>query len=294
MGDARTILMCMGATKAGTSWAHDTLALHPECHLRTIKEYHYFSLKEPQHWENRLVELDAESAGLAQMPLQDLNPYLARRQQDLQDWRQMIAARQIDAAGFDAFLQQGAPEAAKVVGDFTPAYSILPAKFLAPIAAFGARLRVLYLIRDPLARLWSHIRMSADRMEGGDFAANCTDVLQRVLAGAEGGGIPGITRRGDYASIVPKLQRVFGARLMVIFTEDLFMPAGYARLLQFLGLSPVMPDFDRRVHEGRSLAFPENLRRATLQFLRPQYDFIASEFPALPDVWRRNLSEATL
>jgi hypothetical protein len=74
------------------------------------------------------------------------------------------------------------------VGDFTPAYSILPAKLMAPILQLGDQLKVLYLIRDPLARLWSHVRMHASRTSEGEFAANCTDTLQRVIAGADGGG----------------------------------------------------------------------------------------------------------
>ena len=37
------VFLCVGAAKAGTSWLHQQLAGHPECHFRAIKELHYFS-----------------------------------------------------------------------------------------------------------------------------------------------------------------------------------------------------------------------------------------------------------
>ena len=42
MGDQPTLLFCVGATKAGTSWLFDYLKHHPECHLRSVKELQYF------------------------------------------------------------------------------------------------------------------------------------------------------------------------------------------------------------------------------------------------------------
>ena len=37
-----TMAICVGATKAGTSFLYEHLAAHPQCHFRTIKELHYF------------------------------------------------------------------------------------------------------------------------------------------------------------------------------------------------------------------------------------------------------------
>ena len=37
-----TLMFGVGATKAGTSWLYRYLADHPECHLRSIKELHFF------------------------------------------------------------------------------------------------------------------------------------------------------------------------------------------------------------------------------------------------------------
>ena len=287
-------MFCVGATKAGTSWLHDQLRNHPDCSLRTIKEYHYFNLKEPQHWESRLGEIQAEIAELTAQPQDALSPYLRERLDDMRAWLPVIGARKIDLGRYSDFHMENLG-AGQVMGDLTPAYALMQGKELSVLADAGRDVRVIYLIRDPLARLWSHLRMVAGRAAPEAFAAEAEGLLARSLAGQTEGGIQGILRRGDYRNIVPKLRRVFDpAKLLIMFTEDLMTAAGFDRLLSFLGLRPMAAQLQKPVHEGRALAFPAPMRGATLQFLRPQYDFIASEFPALPDVWRRNLSEATL
>lgn len=288
MGNVPVILMCVGATKAGTTWLHDQLSAHPDCYLRTIKEYHYFSTIEPAHWDKKITETEGEIAQLEGAG--ELAAPQVRRLNDLRSFLPLLLPRRVDAPAFGDYLR-AAPAGTKLVGDFTPAYSILQGKFLQPIKAMGGALKVVYLMRDPLARLWSHIRMSASRTAPNTFDAACADMLQNVIAGDEDGGIRGMLRRGDYATNLPKLQRIFGDSLLVMFTEDLFTKAGFDRLLAFVGLGPLAADMSKRVHEGRDLPMPAALRSAALRFLRPQYDYIAQSFPAMPEAWRAALDE---
>ena len=39
-----TLLICVGATKAGTSWMYRYLHDHEACYVRSVKECHYFSM----------------------------------------------------------------------------------------------------------------------------------------------------------------------------------------------------------------------------------------------------------
>lgn len=284
MGEGPTILICAGATKAGTTWAHDQLAAHPDVFLRTIKEYHYFNSDQPQHWEKKIQETAAEIDHLVAKG-DGLGPQQQQRLEDLRSWLPICQRRAIEPQVFADYLRASAPKA-RLVGDFTPAYAIMQGKSLRAILEMGA-VKVLYLMRDPLARLWSHVRMSAQRAAPDAFEGACADLLQKTMQG----GQDGIVRRGDYAANLPRLQRIFGDNLLVMFTEDLLTKAGFDRLLAFLGLAPAAADMTRRVHEGRDLPMPAALRAAALRFLRPQYEFVAERFADLPQAWRDAMAE---
>lgn len=295
---APTYAFCLGATKAGTSWLHAQLAAHPDCALRTIKEYHYFTKVRPADFAAAIAANDLEIARLtaksgAQWQAGDA--WAARHITDLTDYNALLRSGVQDRAGF-ADLLRGAgtgTESGRVCGDFTPAYALLPEKALAGIAAFAPGARAIYLIRDPVARLWSHVRMIAARARPADLTAAATALLTRILDGATDAEAKGVTTRGDYAAIIPRLARAFAPpRLLVMFYEDMLTGPGYARLCDFLGIAHRPPEFSRTVHGGTPALLAQDLCHRAAGFLRPQYDFIAQRFPALPEPWRAAMNEA--
>jgi hypothetical protein len=175
----------------------------------------------------------------------------------------------------------------------TPAYSLMPKDRLQTMTGVSGQMRFVYLIRDPLARLWSHVRMIASRVKDPTgFAAEAVACLNRILSGDLSGEGAGIVARGDYARIIPKLKRAFGARdLWIQCQEEMMTVPGLQRLSAFLGLTPKLDGLDKRVHEGQALALPEDLANRARAWLRPQYEFAATAFPVLPEAWRRNIEK---
>ena len=289
-----TFLFCVGATKAGTSWLYEHLSAHPECHFRTIKELHYFSLKTAEQFDGVLRATDREIAEM-QAHLDaveyERKAAVARRLADLIEWRAVLAHRAIDLPAYRAFLTEGAGDA-RLVGDVTPAYGLMSEVALAGLTQVAADTRFVYLLRDPLARLWSHVRMIAQRTAPDRFERAAEAQMAAILDGDLSGEGKGIVARGDYAAILPKLARAVPAKsLLVLFQEELMTLPGIARLSAHLGLTPAPAALERRVHEGRSLALPEILRARALAWLRPQYEYVAAMFPALPEVWRKNMEK---
>ena len=293
MATAPTYLFCVGATKAGTSWLYDHLAAHPECHFRSIKELHYFSMQAPAHFDNALRNGRDEISDLKdQTELSgDAKAWHDRRLTDLRDWQKVLRAKSVDLPAYRAFLNEGRG-AAKVVGDITPAYALMSGERLKSLSAVGADVRVIYLIRDPLARLWSHVRMIAGRTAPQRFAEEAATLMGRILAGDLSGEGKGIVARGDYAAILPKLARSFDpARLLVLFYEEMLTVAGIAKLSDFLMITPRQADLGRRVHEGQSLALAPTMTNRARTYLKPQYDYVAGQFADLPQAWRKNMNE---
>lgn len=290
-----TYVFCLGATKAGTSWLHDQLAAHPEARLSTIKEYHYFTKTSAADFDAALVastrEIDRLTEKNATRPPQQ-SVWAKAHIADLQDYATLLAQRRQSADGFRALLA-AAPGPGHLVGDFTPAYALLPVQTLRQIAGFAPDTRAVYLIRDPVARLWSHVRMVAARAANSEMADAAWGLLRKITTGETRGEAKAIVARGDYARIIPKLARAFDpSRLLVMFYEELMTRPGFARLCAFLGIADHPADFARKVHAGKPLGLTQDDRRSAARFLRPQYEFAATLFPALPDNWRLAMNEA--
>ena len=286
-----TFLFCVGATKAGTSWLYRVLARHEECHLRSIKELHYFDMLEfgtvNRHRKREAAHLAALQAERdAGGPF---GPQRKRMLKDTEDWLSVIGRDGADLDAYRAYLAEGRG-AKHVLADITPAYALLPVARLAAMAKMAADVRFLYLMRDPVSRLWSQVRMEAARKADG-FAA-FRDRAYALMSEKIDAILNGTTDREDYAGAVARLRAaVDPSRLMLQVQDEMMSVSGLARLCAFLGIAPKGADFDKRVHEGTPLALDEGLRRRAQVALRPQYDFVASLFPELPESWRKNMIE---
>lgn len=286
----RTVMICVGATKAGTSWLYDYLSSHPQVALRAVKELHYFdALDLGQTWVKKHHRDDIAQAMTRLEGAEPGSPRagrLARRVRDTGEILALIERGEVDVEAYLAYLGAEAG-AAKLVGDITPAYALLPEERLADLARMARDVKIVFVMRDPLDRLWSHVRMNAARAlpKGGDLAAAASALLARVL----GGKGAGITDRGDYPAIVAKLMRAVPAEnLLLAFSEELITPEGVAGLCDFLGLDAHPADTAKRVHEGARVKLDERQKRQALEFLAPHYAFVKETFGALPAKWQAN------
>lgn len=285
-----TVLFCVGATKAGTSWFYHHLAHHPDCHLRTIKELHYFDMLETGNFARYQKGLAAQDAALAALAAKRADKSgLDARRQDLADWLAVVERQREDIPAYLAYLNDGRDGRA-VVADITPAYALLPEARLRQMARVATDVRFVYLLRDPVARLWSQARMVALRAvtNAADFPAKAIEQMSKILDGIANGK----KDREDYVGALTRLAAaVPSQRLMVMFQDEMMTPPGLARLSGFLGISARPANFARRVLEGAPLALAADLRERARAVLRPQYDFVARQFPNLPESWHQNMCE---
>lgn len=279
------VCLCVGAAKAGTSWLHRQLASHPECHFRALKELHYFNavdrgfmkreIDKHRTWQTELLERVARSED---GPTRDQ----ARRLADRGAWLDVLAAQKEDTAAYLAYLHGGAGSAS-VVGEMTPAYALLSTDRLAAMARMAPDVRFLYLLRDPVERLWSHVRMIAGRRDpqGGLTAERCASILNRTIDGSE----TEIVKRSDYASALERLATaVAPARLLIEVFEEVVSGEGLDRICDFLGVGRVTAD-PAPVHEGRALAMTAPQRALAMQWLAPQYAAAEAVLGRRPQAW---------
>jgi sulfotransferase family protein len=282
----RTFLLGVGAMKAGTTWLHDYLAASPQCQPGHRKEYHVFdSLDFPaeqgsQPWLLHRV-VDKARASLEEVA--------AGRPTDPTYLHQaaMIADEQLYFDYFTALFARS-PDT-RLTLDITPGYALLSAQRLASIRAEFERRAVravsVFLLRDPVERIWSQVRMQKRRRPAHNPGSAEELVAQRYAEAS-------YAERTRYEVTVRRLDEAFGERAGYAFYEELFDPATTERELRSLcglaGLDYRAPDLDARFNVSpRTAALPEETVRAVAEHFRATYEFVASRFPDrdLPRIW---------
>lgn len=282
-----TLLFGMGATKAGTSWLYRYLAGHPECHMRSIKELHFFDALDEGRVEQQMKALNRQKARLERRQAGgSTNGLLERaaRLADIEEYQRVLTSGSEKA--YMAYLDAGRGDH-RLIADITPAYSLLSVGRLTKMAKMASTVRFVYLMRDPVSRLWSHVRMLATRRADTEdqLPTLCNQIMDDVLAGRK----MDVVTRGDYQSVMGRLREALvPTSLFTGFYEELFTQQSISRLCAFLGLSDRPADFSRRVHEGASVAMSAEQKGRAAAFLKPQYDFVEACFGRLPDQWAAN------
>jgi hypothetical protein len=281
------ILFGLGATKAGSSWLHRYLSDHPECAMPRVKELHYFDMAEngTLHRERnrvrrkreRLLREAAESTGRRQAEK-------LAGEADLARWEAVLSRGAIDESAYLRFLNANA-EGARLVGDITPAYSLLSEAMLQRMQSIAPVTRFVYLMRDPVDRLWSHLKMSVSRAgaTAEDLEIRALELFDRWAEG----GVEDIRQRGDYAAILGRIGRALEPeRVYLGVYEAVFSDEAIGRLCAFLGISARSGDYRRKVHAGPRAVLDAGRVALAHRLLQPQYAAAAAALGGLPAQWR--------
>ena len=281
------VLFGVGAAKAGTDWLHSQFMAHPECHFRIMKELHYFDAIDQGRFKARLkhhVDLQKQLLdgviGAGKTPTNVQAHWLT----DRAEWLDVLEKGHEDISAYLDYIRRGAGSAI-VVGDMTPAYGLLSVERLSQMAKMTADVRFLYILREPIDRLWSHIRMIAARRDpnGRATKSRCDRILRRLIDDGE----PQIAVRSDYAAALEKLAAaVPSRRLLIEVFEDMISGEAFARICDFLGITRMPPD-RVPVHKGQPVEMTAEQRGAAVAWLAPQYDAVAKALGDVPAAWRQ-------
>ena len=284
------VLFCVGATKAGTSWLFRFLQSHPQCHVRSIKELHYFDALDldDRDWHRDFIQdqrrQTAERLSGANIARRGK---LARQLADYDDLIALHRSEPEDIAGYLRYLKKGRT-LERVVADVTPAYSLLSTQRLHKMARIADQVRFIYILRDPVARLWSHIRMNAARR--ARFPQEVQGRANRIFWRFGRGRHPGIQARGEYRAALERLTAALNpSQLLVLFYEELFTQAAVDLICDFLGIAYRRADLRVRVNTGPPATMNDIQRQHARDWLADQYDYVQATLDSVPDAWRVNM-----
>ena len=266
-----TFVLGLGAQKAGTSWLFSYFRTVPEIHTGFQKEYHVLD----SLFVYKMRSTQATHAGETLRALktgkyqQSPCPRLLKRMA-------MVANKEEYFNYFEYLLLKHGG----LTCDLTPSHTALPAKALQLVkdsfAARNIRVRPLFLMRDPVERCWSAMRM--DR-RNGRLDHYDSNISESAMLSAEF-KTEKQRLRSNYAEPIKRLEQVFDPEDIIYgFYETMFTPEFVTHLSETLGFTRAEPDFDRRVNVSeKSEPLNEDVQREIVQFYSAVYRFIARKF----------------
>ncbi|PYJ54246.1 MAG: hypothetical protein DME82_12080 [Verrucomicrobia bacterium] len=211
---ARPDFLCIGAHKGGTTWLYQQLDSHPDFWMPPFKELHYF---------DQLSNVERASSP---------------RCRDERDLRFLESIKNLSAKPYidlEHYARLFEPKGSLLCGDISPNYSTLSNEVIRQVAGYFPTLKVIFLARDPVERVWSHLSMEVRYRQIEPFDVTNIDEVNRNLVRR------GLLLRSYPSAVVARWKRhVRPDRFRIYFFDDLQgNPTELRRsILRFLDADP--------------------------------------------------------
>lgn len=267
----------LGGQKCGSSWMQAYLARQPGSDFGRLGEYQIWEADLGGPFARYRV---AEPSALELVRARAKERFGAAVPKDVLRWRMQ---RDRDAY-FQYFQKLLGQSAITRTGDITPSYAALPAPMLAGIrdgfAKRGIRVRAMFSMRDPVARLRSQLKM--EMAKGRVTERDEASALAAFYAGEEAAA------RMRYDLTLAAMDEVFAPedRYVALF-ETLFSPDGVAAFARWADV-PVEPEAGAAPVNARGSgknALPEDLVAEIARHYRPVYEAAAARNPEVARLW---------
>src|SRR5947209_4811202 len=216
-GDAQPDFLCVGAHKSGTTWLYQQLDSHTDFWMPPVKELHYLDqLSRVQRAAGPRCRDERDRRFLERLQSFSAEPGI-----DLENYGRLFE-----------------PKASLLSGDISPNYSTLNDEVIRRVVRYFRNLKVIFLARDPVERVWSHLSMEVHYRQIEPFDVTDIDQVNRNLLRR------GMRLRSYPSAIVARWKRyVHPDRFRIYFFDDLQRnPTELRRsILHFLGADPGKP-----------------------------------------------------
>ncbi len=268
---SKPLFLCIGAQKAGTSWLYSNLVQHPSIWMPPVKELHFFNhVFVPEHrgwtrWHihngvNRAIKWHVENHDKVDLAFLKYLTDLGTEELFTEAWYRR------------AFERPGAH--GKITGDITPEYSTIPRQGIAYLRQLLGAVKIIYIIRNPVDRALSQIRMN---MERRSIPKPNEEQWKEAIESWD------VENRGDFKSYVPQWEAMF-APGDILFLNYLGLksdPQATIRTVErFLGIEKYegYADPNKVVHKTTKISIPDFVMKRLEEKFRPQTEFILERF----------------
>lgn len=293
MANDRELLISLGVQKAGTSWLAAYLRKHPSFGLPPQKEVHYFDYHDfglVDYGLNRHKAFLRKERGVISDQSEKDRSRSMRRIRYLKARIAQMKLPEPTYQGYVEFMLQHSGTS-PISCDITPENGCLSLGRLTSLAGLPIATKFCLVLRDPVDRAWSGVRMAALKLHrrGAEFEQSCLNIAEKFLNGEDAA----LARWEDYVSILSNARTAVPAdRLFLDYFENFMSQERIDAFCDFMGVPHAKADLDQRQHEGMKMALPAALKAKFAAKLANQYQNIEEAIGPLPERWQMNRAAA--
>lgn len=278
--------LCIGMMKAGSAWLFDQLQFHPDFWMPPIKELHYLD-----YGAGRVTKA-GEVLRVAREAPNRLKRFrqASRRQWDERELQflEEMASHNEEEPDIDRYASLFRHKGNLKSGDVTPHYCTLSRRVITGLNEHFPELRGVLLLRDPVARAWSHIAMKYHFEKGDDSHLDDPSALRSFLENSK------MIRRYSFASKSFRRWTSRAPRIQIrhFFLDDIASRPDEVRreVLTFLGADPDKPSGvidpgHNRKSTGLKLTLTEDLQAVLVEHFAQELRDCAALFGGAATNW---------
>jgi len=276
----RSFFLVIGAQKAGTTWLHQNLKSHPRIYVPPFKELHYFDsaagLGTERIRQRRLRVLHRALANQMKKPQTGVQDF--RRL----DWlaRFALVPEQTDE-WYRALFQPKAKH--RAFGEITPGYALLPDPAIEGVKRFAPQARIAYLLRDPVDRAVSAMKMQLRPAIKEGRALTVEDWTARLLERAP------TDDHSRYDLTIPRWEKAFADQLLFLFYDQVGKGDGLLRAFcDHIGVDfeeGRFPRQEERIGYNPAAEVPEQVWEIFSRHYLETLRWLAERFGEIPAAW---------
>lgn len=150
------LFLSVGAMKAGTTWLYEQLKDHPEIYFTPEKEIHYFAnkigIEEQLNHRNRILKLKT----IMQKYAGGNAKFISQKIDDIYWYSNYAKPDIINNTWYESLFSLN--EESEYCADFSNLYCQMDNKGWDNVRKTAKNVKVIYTLRNPLDRLWSHYK----------------------------------------------------------------------------------------------------------------------------------------
>lgn len=271
--------LVIGAQKAGTTWLFENLRGHDEIWLPPSKEIHYFDGLWPNSFLlNMMSRVCRENTGNPDADFDELRWFadftLTHPRTD--DWYRALYS----------------PAGDRVAGDITPAYAMIDRQKVAEVHRLMPEVKIIFVMRNPVERIWSHFCFSPFWRHKGIDDADLTTAFMIETMDTE----PYDLRTRYLRTISFWEDALDPSQFLYLFHDDIEsdMPGFMNRICEFLAIAPLDAQQLRQAEERKNVTQtglqrqPEVDRYFAGKYLEDVRK-LADRFGGAPEKWLRQM-----